>query len=555
MFKDKNGSQGQLGLDFSDGSMVAHIRLLLSVSALLTIFTEPAPEAGRLGWVVFIGYTLHTALLFVLSLLHRPIARSKLIPWLDACWYAMMVTSTGGSESLFFLFFFFAILTASFRWGFEEGARMTVASTLLFFAACGLERTVDVPSTLLLRATFLLALGYMIARWGQSEMALRKRLGLLRDVNQLSNPRFGVDHTVTSVMRKTMEFFGGESCVLVVRNDDQADCIYRSVKRNAPDEIARAQHLDARAVAPLLAFAREQVALYQSPALPGARLRAGWRIHDNASGHWSKGAGHDGDSVVELLGSPAFIAAPVPLRRGEGRIYVASKYSDLSRADALFLAHIAAQAFPVIENIELLDRIASEAASQERKKIAHDLHDAVIQPYIGLKIALHAISRKAAPGNPLSEDLHRISEMAGQVIADLRQYAGRFNSGAAHGESAFLASLHRQAEQVRKFYGIDITISVDDGFSVSDRLAAEVYHVISEGLANIRKHTSARRGAVRVGCAQGWLSIQIENESASSPPADFTPRSIADRAEALGGRAKVLKASGGRTAVHIEIPV
>jgi len=555
MFNNKNDSHGQLGLDFSDGSMVTHIRLLLAVSALLTIFTESAPEPDRLGWAVFIGYTLHTTALFVLSLLHKPIARSKLIPWLDACWYAMMVISTGGSESLFFLFFFFAILTASFRWGFEEGARMTVASTLLFFAACGLEQTVDVPSTLLLRATFLLALGYMIARWGQSEMALRKRLALLRDVNQLSNPRFGVDHTVTSVMRKTLEFFGGENCVLVVRNDDQAACIYRSVKRNAPDEIARAQHVDARAMAPLLDFAREQVALYQSPALPGVRLRAGWRIHDNATGHWSKDAGHDGDSVVELLGSPAFIAAPVPLRRGEGRIYVASKHSDLTRADALFLAHIAAQAFPVIENIELLDRIASEAASQERKKIAHDLHDAVIQPYIGLKIALHAISRKATPGNPLAEDLQRISDMAGQVITELRQYAGRFNSGAVQSESAFLASLHRQAEQVRKFYGIDITISVDGSFSVSDRLAAEVYHVISEGLANIRKHTSARRGAVRVGCTEGWLNIHIENEGASPQPADFTPRSIADRAEALGGRAKVLRANGGRTAVHIKIPV
>jgi signal transduction histidine kinase len=58
-----------------------------------------------------------------------------------------------------------------------------------------------------------------------------------------------------------------------------------------------------------------------------------------------------------------------------------------------------------------------------------------------------------------------------------------------------------------------------------------------------------------VGCTEGWLNIQIENEGANPPPADFTPRSIADRAEALGGRAKVLKANGGRTAVHIEIPV
>jgi signal transduction histidine kinase len=146
--------------------------------------------------------------------------------------------------------------------------------------------------------------------------------------------------------------------------------------------------------------------------------------------------------------------------------------------------------------------------------------------------------------------------MASQVINDLRQYAGRFNGGGAvRGESVFLATLHRQTEQVRKFYGIDITVSIDGHLAVSDRLAAEVYQVISEGLSNIRKHTSARRGAIRLRCAEGWLNIQIENEGEEAQPAAFTPRSIASRAAALGGRAKVLHGHDGRTAVHIEIPV
>ena len=555
MFKEKNNVDGQPGPHLSDGSMVARIRLLLAVSALLTIVTESSSVPDKLDLLVFIGYTLHTAVLFTLSVLRKPFARGQLVHWLDAGWYAMMVLATGGGQSLFFLFFFFAILSASFQWGFDEGARVTVASTLLFFAASTIGQDIDVPAVLLLRATFLLALGYMIARWGQSELASRRRLALLRDVSRLSNPRFGVDHTVTSVMRKTQEFFNADSCVLVMRTDDQPACLYRAVKRDAPGEMARAQHVDAQAMAPLLEFAGDQAAVYYSAGLTGAAFLAGWRVHDNASHHWTKGVGHEGDSVAEMLGSPSFISAPVPLRRGQGRIYVLSRHRDFRKADALFLAHIAAQAFPVIENIELLDHIASDAASQERKKIAHDLHDTVIQPYIGLKIALHAVSRKAGPDNPLAQDLRQINDMAGQVISELRHYASGFSNPVAQGESVFLASLHRQVEQVRKFYGIDIKVCVDGDFSVSDRLAAEVYHVVSEGLSNIRKHTSARRGAIRVRCVEGWLNIQIENEGAEAQPADFTPRSIANRAAALGGRAKVLTAEGGRTAVHIDIPV
>ncbi|MFD2270613.1 hypothetical protein ACFS07_04395 [Undibacterium arcticum] len=63
-------------------------------------------------------------------------------------------------------------------------------------------------SRLLLRTTFLLALGYMIAYWGGSEVAQKKRrLALLRDVSQLSNPRFGVDHTIASVLEKDAGVF------------------------------------------------------------------------------------------------------------------------------------------------------------------------------------------------------------------------------------------------------------------------------------------------------------------------------------------------------------
>jgi signal transduction histidine kinase len=555
MFENGKYRIGQAGPEFSDGSMVAHIRLLLAVTALLTIFNEWPGSGGRMTVIVFTAYTVHTAVLSILALRRQPYASGRSIHWLDVAWYAVMVLSTGSSQSIFFPFFFFAILTASFRWGFDEGARVTVASALLYFATGTVGKPVDFLSALLLRTTFLLALGYMIAYWGQSEMALRRRLALLRDVSKLSNPRFGVDHTVTSVMRKTQDFFGADSCVLVQRTGDSEQCSYRAVRQEVPDDIARAQQVDMQAMAPLLDFAKDHPVVYFRPELPGLAFMAGWHMHESACNRWRIGSGAEGDCVADLLRSRYFIAAPVVLRGGEGRMFVMRSRGGFTRGDALFLAQISAQVFPVIENIELLDRIASEAASVERKKIAHDLHDTVIQPYIGLQIGLHALCRKTRPDDPLSADLARLNDMTSQVISDLRRYAGRFHNSAPHGESVFLDNLRRQAEQVRKFYGIDISISVDGSFTVSDRLAAEVHHVVSEGLSNIRKHTTSRRGAIRLTCIAGWLNIQIENESFNMQPLDFTPRSIASRAAALGGRAEVLRASGGNTLVHVEIPV
>lgn len=538
--------------------MVGRMRLVLSISALLTVFIDPegAGELTSFTWLVFCGYTVHSVVLYILSQLDQPFLQSKLIHWLDVGWYALIVFFSGGSNSFFFLFFFFAILTASFRWGFEEGARVTLASSALF-AVAGLASITEAEiPRLLLRTTFVLALGYMIAYWGGSDVAQKRRLALLRDVSQLSNPRFGVDHTLASVLEKTRAFFKASSCILVMRDTESATWSLRTAMEDNAGRSINAERISAEAASPLMAFPQEQIVVYNRPLWAAlARTGGSSTLGSNAQIKWIRSVGEPGESLAELLEARSFITAPLSLRKGEGRIYVVSSKHGLSKADALFLSHIVAQAFPVIENIELLDRLASEAALRERQKIGRDLHDTTIQPYIGLKHGLSAVRKKAAADNPLIEDLDKLTAMATQVIGDLRSYAGTFKNGPGLSEPVFLVALRRQAAQAKEFYGIDIAVSMEGELDMSDRLAAEVFQLINEGMSNIRKHTSARRGSIKIKCANGWLNIQIENECLGAQAVEFVPRSIVERAAALGGRAYVEQGSSGGTAVHIVIPV
>src|SRR5688500_4860703 len=244
-----------LAADAGDARMVARMRLVLSVSALLAVFVDPASLRGVGGstWLLFCGYILHSLVVCVYSELEAPLSQSRMIHWLDIGWYALIVQLTDGVHSAFFLFFFFAILTSSFRWGFDEGARVTLGSVALF-AACGVGSTTeqDLPR-LLLRATFLLAFGYMSIHWGGSKVELKQRLALLRDVSRVSNPRFGVDHTVTSVLEKTQAFFQGSCCLLVVRDKESGGYFLRTVKAGDAKRSINAERIGAEAAAPLVA--------------------------------------------------------------------------------------------------------------------------------------------------------------------------------------------------------------------------------------------------------------------------------------------------------------
>lgn len=554
----KNEIDTSLAADAADACMVARMRLVLSVSALLVVFVDPASLRGVGGstWLLFCGYVLHSLVVYVYSELEAPLSQSRVIHWLDICWYALIVLLTDGVHSPFFLFFFFAILTSSFRWGFEEGARVTLASVALF-AACGMGSATaqDLPR-LLLRSTFILALGYMIIYWGRSKVELKRRLALLRAVSRLSNPRFGVDHTVTGILEKIQRFFlDSNTCLLVVRDKESGACSLRTIRQGDAHRSPQAARIAPELAALLMALAPHRAVIYRRSRWPRLQAFGGAATYDGEKGRWTKETHPACDGLAELLEAGAFISVPVKLRKSDGRLFVLSRCGAFRRPDALFLGHVVAQAFPVVESIELLDRMASNAASQERLKIALDLHDTAIQPYIGLKMGLSALRNKASADNPLVEDLDKLQDMAARVIGDLRRYAGAVRNGLDRSEQAVLMVLRQQAAQVRDFYGIDIAVCVEGELNVNDRMAAEILQIVREGLNNICKHTLAHCGAVRLACADGLLRVEIQNEADGTLAMEFLPRSICERASALGGNASVQRSTGGATSVHVEIPM
>ena len=100
--------------------------------------------------------------------------------------------------------------------------------------------------------------------------------------------------------------------------------------------------------------------------------------------------------------------------------------------------------------------------------------------------------------------------------------------------------------------GIEVAVDVNEPLPAGERLATEASHIVAEGLSNIRKHTAAARARVRLETAGERLVLRIENDSEAGPM--FRPRTISERAEALGGRAEVLR-DDHHTSVVVEIPL
>lgn len=551
----------------SDEPMIATMRLILASAGLLIIYIDPAqPDRYiALTYTVLILYIAYSLFLYLLVLGHSSfmqLARS-LAHWVDVGWYTLLIALSSGTSSIFFFGFYFSILVASFRWGFVSGLRVTMVSTFLFtiigFLTVSSKSDFEL-NRFLLRPIFLLGLGYMMARWGGFEIALEQRLALLRDVTMLANPRFGIDRMIGSLMERLRAFYDVDACLLVQSDPSKAAYHLRRVDRGNPEGAIHAEPIPEGPARILNTLPPEQAIVCSRKlyAWQWWRSQARSYAYNVVTGERTPGSPEESKTLAAVLDAAAFITVPLRPQLGPAsRLYlVKRRWRAFHVSDVAFLLQVIQHIMPILDNIQLMDRLASAAAEEERQRIARDLHDSVIQPYIGLQLGLVAIRHKLAAGSTsIANDIEQLIELNGIGVTDLRHYVNGLK-GSNERESELLPTVRRFATKFAEVTGIAVHVEAKTDIHVNGRFAAEVFQMVAEGLSNVRRHTQALQATIVLARTNNLFVLHIENEGTEGiSPSPFTPRSITERVVALGGQTRVEWCGDGGARVIITIPL
>lgn len=549
-----------------DGRMIAAMRLLLTLAALPAVYVDAPPSNHpiTLTYLVVILYIFHSAVIYFLALRKGPFPRwfQDWAPWIDVGWYTVLIGLSSGTSSIFFFFYFFAILVASFRWGFASGMRVASVSALLF-TAVGYVKANTVPefglNRFLLRPIFLLVLGYIMAYWGGFEIKLKQRLALLREAGNLSNLRLDIEHTIGMIMERVRVFYQADACLLITYNSKASTYSLRQANSQSEGVVAAAHIVGPKIALPLLAFPSSYVVVYNRSVRWWRRRYRNHITYDLAAMQEGECLEQEvSNAVADLLSTSSFVTIPVSKQKDViSRFYLTSRRRAFDFSEADLLHQLVEHVSPVIEDIQLIDHLASNVAKQERLRISRDIHDSTIQPYIGLRMSLDTLRRRAAPGNPLIAEIDELIKIADNDIAELRRYLNELRDGTTKSDLTLLSAVRREAEKYWNYYGLSVKVEADAEISINHMLAVEALQIVREGLSNIGRHTEARHSVVRLNHRDGHLLLQIENEGTAKGAkfVTFTPRSITERAEALGGSARAERRGDGCTVVSVDIPL
>lgn len=539
-------------------------RCVLAFSALAIMLIDPSGPEQLVGWAtnglaIYLFYSV--VLAFVSHGSGWPTPR-RTMHWFDTFFFAGLVGLTGGSASYHDVFFVYPILVASFSWGYREGILVSIASLALYISvAIVLDPAIYQfeLGRMLVRATYLGIFGYMISYLGGYERRLRHRLALLKEINSLWSPRFGVDHVLGGQLDRLLEFYDGDSCTLVLRRPKPAmNYVMYSATRGKPGNSGTPAAVTESVAGALLSLPDSLGAFYHDPAGSWRRRLPSYFGFDFDLKVSTDAFRRDCAGFANLLETKAFVTVPYAQRDGTaGRIFLTRSRASFSREDIDFLAQVSEAMSTVVENMSLVEQSIADAADRERQDISRDLHDTTIQPYIGLKLALDALHREAGEDNALAPRISELVHMTELTVRDLRQYTSSLTEKAAVAGDFLVAAVKKQSEQLGRFYGIDVEVKSDVSPKLRGQLAGDAFKIISEGLSNVLRHTSAKKAFVSILCEDSRLLLQVGNEAGngSGPRKRFIPRSIHERAQSLGGNSFVEQRPDGHTIVHVTLPI
>jgi len=558
-----------------DDRKIATLRLLLATSVLLIISLEPW-EPDRHVWLTnlcLVFYTVYSAVIYAVTLWRRSFSWRVFVGLkaADLALFTVLISLSTGTNSLFFFSYPFAVLIGAMREGRAFGFGLTIISAILFtvFSYISAPEGAQELNPLLLRPLGLLVFGYIIAYWAGAEFQLKRRLALLKEMSLTANPRFDVGRIIGGFMERLLVFYNRDGCVLALADPQGPSYRLHRATRQYPAAGGDSVEIQTENECPLLDLARYGAGVYRERDSM-FRNRSIYRRCDLKSAQTTKWTLQSDSRIAEWLDARSFITAPICYRgKNLGAICLTSTRPDaFDLDDAIFLQQIVDQVIPVLENVRLVDRLAAEAADEERRKIARSIHDRVIQPYLGLQMGLDAVQQSLrselhernaglppTKGLRSAKLLEQLSTMTKEGVEELRDYVYGLRRPSGR-QMNLVDSIRRFACQFADVTGIDVHIvnRLTHVF-IGDRLAAEVFQMVTEALSNVRRHTKANHVVVHLEAVKDMLIIRCDNDSSDeNSQRRFHPVSIADRAEALGGRIFV-RSEDGYTKVQVELPL
>ena len=158
-------------------------------------------------------------------------------------------------------------------------------------------------------------------------------------------------------------------------------------------------------------------------------------------------------------------------------------------------------------------------------------------------------------GAPKEQTIAQIKDLARSAQQEARFAILALSS--AGGTAPFDAALRRYVDFLTADGQLEVDVAIDPRVRLAPDEQIEVFRIVQEGLANVRKHANASRARVQIAQRAGQRVVTVTDDGTGfEEGADGVGqglRNIRERAAGIAGAATIRSTPGGGTAVEVTL--
>ncbi|GED67714.1 sensor histidine kinase LiaS [Brevibacillus reuszeri] len=211
-------------------------------------------------------------------------------------------------------------------------------------------------------------------------------------------------------------------------------------------------------------------------------------------------------------------------------------------------------------NAALAEQLKHAAVTEERQRLARELHDAVSQQLFAIAMTTAAMKRLVEK-NPqrASQQIELVEEMAAAAQAEMRALLLHLRPATLQNKSLKEAILELLDELTRK-NTMELTWEIEAVEGLPSGIEDHLFRILQESLSNTLRHARANLITVKLFTLQEQVRLRVSDDGVGFDPdgdklTSYGLRSMQERVAEVGGSMEIYSAIGKGTQIEVRIPL
>ncbi len=211
-------------------------------------------------------------------------------------------------------------------------------------------------------------------------------------------------------------------------------------------------------------------------------------------------------------------------------------------------------------NAELGEQLRQTAVTEERQRLARELHDAVSQQLFAISMTTAAIKRMIEK-NPqrAAQQIELVEEMSAAAQSEMRALLLHLRPATLQNRS-LKEAIHGLLTELSQKQPLTMNWEIEEILHLPTGIEDHLFRILQEALSNTLRHARAKeimvklftqKGQVRLRIVDDGVGFELDDERITS----YGLRTIRERVNELGGALDIYSSVGKGTQIEVRIPL